>query len=775
MERIQLAKLAVVVGAPLLILGAVDQAVNRLFFKVYGSRALTSESLRLANAVTKIVLGAAVMGAGSFLIPSYLTLGLSRTLLYKAWSINMVYLFGGIPGYVLYVMKEVESHAKACVPDRITPGNFYKNRSDFEQAKLFHEGVCRALNQPITPLPYLRTDSLGSDYRTLEVWSELATEVKIKYECFYNRETPQKYSSIPDQFNEWINQNKLSLRTLKKLDLHDVDFTNLGLRLEQFPQLENLNLTSSKRVAYFLSNNPPLLNQLKTINLAFTGLTTFPSSLVSQCPNLEELDISSNQITALPEAVKLPTTLKELDIFNNQLATFPSPASQCPNLAKLFISSNKITIFPSLVQFPNLKKFDISSNELTELPEAAHLPTTLEILAVSKNRRIRAIPDSLLQMPKKCMIEVADIFSYGIFRAFYRRISDIRMRTSSQCGVKLRGSFNDTIRTLNENSSRLSAVVIGSILAPSYADAEMSIETTLLFWLTKYQKNFSKFCENNSDRLPEAGGNQKDCPAFYKPLLYHAERGKLSLFLERLKASEDYTVGGTSQIQLTRRVYRMLELAAANLPFCEILFPLLHDACSTCHDRPALVFNRIEMQMELLTAEEKDEEALAKLCIGLKRVELLHKCAEERITTLRLPDPVEVFLCYETQLRVQLELPVSTENMIFKKYAGISDQVLQEDAKQVLAKTQSPDDIRTILLEQEVWHDRMKQIYRVSFKELENGFGLQMEELSKNTTLNDGAKDTAMIAVMTERKQASQLFVMARTTEWIANNLKGSS
>jgi len=708
MERIELAKFAFGVGAPLLILGVVDQTVNRLFFKVYGSRALTSDSLQLANAVIKIVLGTVVLGTAVYL-PSYLTsLGLSRTLLHVAWSTNMVYLCC-IPWYWLYVMKEVESRSKAGAPDRITPGSFYKNRQDFELAKRHQEMACKAMKWPITSLIYREPSSLGSDYRTLEVWSELAKAIKTDYDCFYNSENPQKYASISDQFNEWINQNKASLKTVKTLDLHDVDFTNLGLRLEQFPQLESLNLQSSKGAANFLSSTPPLLRQLKTINLSSTGLTTFPASLISKCLTLEELDISSN--------------------------------------------------------------------ELTTLPEANRLPMTLRVLVVSKNRLIRAIPDSLLRMSIGCRIEVAGIFSYEIFRVFYRRILDIRGHTLFQRGVNLQGSMNDSVRMINGDLRRLNEelIAIEAILAPSYEEAEENFEQTLLFWLTAYQKNFSKFFKNQPDRLPEASGNQTYSPAFYNKLLYHEERGKLSLFLERLKDSKDYTDGGTSQIQLIRRVYRMLELAAVDLRFCEILFPLLHDACSTCHDRPALVFNRVDMQMELFTAKEKDEKALAKLCIGLKRVGLLEECAKKRITQLRLPDPLETILFYETQLREPLELPVFTEKMIFENYAGVSPEMLQEDAKQVVAKTESHDDIRTILLQQEVWHDRMKQIHQVAFKDLESKFGLQMEELSKNTIMGDGQKDIAMKAVVTARENASQLFVMHRTTEWIANNLKCSS
>ncbi|HEX4840258.1 MAG TPA: NEL-type E3 ubiquitin ligase domain-containing protein, partial [Rhabdochlamydiaceae bacterium] len=719
----------------------------------------------------------------------YLTnLGLSRTLLQVAWSINILYIVPGIPVYVLYVMKEVESPAKACALDRITPENFYTYIGlGYEEEKNRREERVKALNKNLgcsfSITPFYRPSEIGSDYPTLDIWDKLAEAIAVNYDCFYNSENRQKYDTIPDQFNAWINQNKLLLQTVTKLDLHDVDFTKLRLRLDQFPRLESLNLKSSKNVANFLSNIP-LLNQLKTIDLTSTGLATFPASLVSQCPNLEELNLSSNEITALPEAAQLPTALKKLDLSKNKLASFPSPVSQCRDLKELDISSNKITIFPSLDQFPNLKKLNISSNEIATLPEADRLPETLKELVVSNNQHISAIPDSLLRMRVGCLIEVAGIFNFDIFQAFYRRILDIRAHTSFHRGVNLQSSMDNSMQMINGGIRRLIAerlsTQIASILAPSYEEAEVSFEQTLLFWLTEYQKNFSKFCENQSDRLPKAGV----CPDFYKPLLNHPERGKLSLFLERLKASQDYIDGGTSRIQLIRRVYRMLELAAAELRFCEILFPLLHDACSTCHDRPALVFNRVEIQMELFTAKEKDEKALAKLCIGLKRFALLEKCAEERIKQLGLKDPVEVFLLYETQLREQLELPVSTQNMIFKNCAFISSKMsseearqallkmLQEDAEKVLKKTQSPDDIRTILLEQEVWHARMKQVHKGAFDELEGKFSRQMEELSSNTVISDGAKDIDMKAVMTEREKASQLFVMERTTEWMASNPK---
>jgi Leucine-rich repeat (LRR) protein len=740
MERVQLVKAAILLTAPFLILGVVDKAVNALFFKVFKSRALTSDSLRFANTITKVVLGTVVMGVAAVQNPDRF---ISLPLLI-AVSASMVYLCS-IPVYFLYAAKEGENNARASRLDRVTP-------SDFNLKVQQNPSGTTPQSLPLPERPNRTSKNLEPDYHTLQLWENLAEAINIPYNCFYNSEYPKKYDSFLEQFNAWINQNKLLLRTVTTLDLKNVDCTNLELRLNQFPNLENLNLNSSKGSTHFLSETPPLLGQLKTLNLASTGLTDFPS-VVSKCSKLLELDISFNQITALPEASKLPTTLKVLNVSNNRLTIFPSLDSQCPNLEKL----------------------NISFNQITALPEASKLPTTLKVLNVSNNR-LTTLPDSVLQMPSECSIEAEGNFTFEDLFAFIGRILEIRNDTLSRHGVNLQGSAADAWRIIRwiAETRNLSTVesVVASIRRSSDVEAENSLEATLVFWLTEFQTTFPNLCKDKSDRLPGAGRNQKDCPPFYNQLLKHPEHGKLSLFLKQLQASKDYTDSKTSRIQLIRRVYNMLELAATSAPFCEILFPLLEDACSTCHDRPALVFNQIEMQMELLTTGEKDDNALVKLCIGLKRVELLRKCADKRITTLNLPDPVEVFLFYETRLREELQLPVSTEKMIFENYASISPQVLREDAQQVLEKTCSPNDIYEILLEQGVWHDRMKETHPLAFKEQEEDFEKRMGALSESTSLKDGEKEIAMRTLMNARERASQRFVEQRTLRWIQANPK---
>ncbi|MGX9728387.1 MAG: COR domain-containing protein [Candidatus Electronema sp. VV] len=81
------------------------------------------------------------------------------------------------------------------------------------------------------------------------------------------------------------------------------------------------------------------------------------------------LDLSSNNLTALPSEICQLTSLTELDLSRNNLTSLPLKICQLTNLIEISLSYNQLTVLPSeICQLKNLTYLDLSSNRIIALP-----------------------------------------------------------------------------------------------------------------------------------------------------------------------------------------------------------------------------------------------------------------------------------------------------------------------------------------------------------------------------------------------------------------------
>jgi hypothetical protein len=213
-----------------------------------------------------------------------------------------------------------------------------------------------------------------------------------------------------------------------------------------------------------------------------------------------------------------------------------------------------------------------------------------------------------------------------------------------------------------------------------------------------------------------------------KQLIWNAvedEFDSLPFFNEirRLTESADYTAGGTYQVDLTTKVWRMLEAMAEN---SELRIKLFNEAATpaACVDGGTQLFNAMGMQVLIheayaLESQARIEARLLALAQGKSRLDELGAIARQRVAA-RLSagerfrrvdrqgnvtgtiDEVEVHLAYMTDLAQRLDLPWQARGMQFRKIAGVSKEMIEAAFQRVMALEEG-DLLADRLLEQPLW------------------------------------------------------------------------
>ena len=160
--------------------------------------------------------------------------------------------------------------------------------------------------------------------------------------------------------------------------------------------------------------------------------------------------------------------------------------------------------------------------------------------------------------------------------------------------------------------------------------------------------------------------------------LRHDQDDDLVCYLGRLTGTADYQ-NHTSRPVLAQRVMAVMSLLAGNVRVRETALRHIHDALSSCDDRIILALDDLET-LQLLTSAEtlafknRDPRELKALGLQMMRLDAVKRFARDHMKTLSWVDAIEVELAFQIGVRQQLDLPGSTQHMIFRGCAHVSDQ-----------------------------------------------------------------------------------------------------
>jgi internalin A len=154
--------------------------------------------------------------------------------------------------------------------------------------------------------------------------------------------------------------------------------------------LSSLNLTS-------LPDTMRELVQLQELNLVNNQLTELPEWLI-EFDKLHSLNFYNNELTILPEYIKIIKQLRYLYLGNNQIYPLPEWLGELEQLRTLDLGSCKLTVVPDwLAQLDQLQKLYLDGNQISSLPEWFSKLVNLQYLYLYANQ-FATLPIELTQL-----------------------------------------------------------------------------------------------------------------------------------------------------------------------------------------------------------------------------------------------------------------------------------------------------------------------------------------------------------------------------------------
>ena len=106
------------------------------------------------------------------------------------------------------------------------------------------------------------------------------------------------------------------------------------------------------------------------------------------------------------------------------------------------------------------------------------------------------------------------------------------------------------------------------------------------------------------------------------------------------------------------------------------------DGLEGCGDRVFVMFNDLEILWQSYQ-ENMTEERIRALAMGQGRYELIKKLVLEEARKRHLGDEIETILYCHIALRERLNLPISTQGMLYPGCSGVNEEMLNDITAQV--------------------------------------------------------------------------------------------
>lgn len=463
------------------------------------------------------------------------------------------------------------------------------------------------------------------------------------------------------------------------------------------------------------------VSELTLINLQLSQL---PSNFLHNFRSLRRLNLSGNQLTALPTNLAVLTELRALQLNNNLIQMTQADVSTLGNLRQLqelALSHNPLgAISLDLSNLSHLGELYLRSCQLPTMPLGLIRCTLLDY-ADLRNNSISSIPEAILQAP----------------RAFRRAFS-------------LQGNA-------------LNAGDLQRLAAPDPTPEHAGVPDV--------QRSRTLWTHNDDALL------QQQRVTLWDTLL--AEPGSDDFFelISELSGTSDFR---RAHEDLQRRVWEMFEAAQQNTELRQELFNLASNP-RTCVDSVASCFSTLEVRVFAArtlqnSAPGRARAARLDLARRLFRLDQVERIARADIDARRAAgrgvDEIEVSLAYRSGLAHQLILPGQPSTMQFQEIARVSDTQLANAAAAV-REAEGSAALAQYISERDFWLEYLRREFAERFTTVEQPFWTRLDALSDQEDLNEGAYLQQANQLASEREQALKALALQLTQEALAADLAG--
>jgi hypothetical protein len=188
------------------------------------------------------------------------------------------------------------------------------------------------------------------------------------------------------------------------------------------------------------------------------------------------------------------------------------------------------------------------------------------------------------------------------------------------------------------------------------------------------------------------------------------QRGSFLLFLNRLRDTADYQ-NVSSRPLLAQRIVGLIDQLAASERLAALCHERIGQALESCGDRVIWAMNQLELAVHVHQAQQGStpEQALRTLGQSLLRLQVVHQHAAAKVASLRVVDPIEVYLAYETRLAQPLGLPLSTRGMLYERCANVDKADLDAASRAAKQADADPRQVEAYLSAWEPWQGLMRR------------------------------------------------------------------
>ncbi|MGE8186729.1 NEL-type E3 ubiquitin ligase domain-containing protein [Pseudomonas sp. NPDC086278] len=451
-----------------------------------------------------------------------------------------------------------------------------------------------------------------------------------------------------------------------------------------------------------------------SLKLSGMGLSVSPEGFLWRFRGVRWLDLSNNQLTAIPPALGEMNGLTRLFLQRNRIRLTPETAELLAGrttLRALSLSSNPLGMLPDFSRITDMRSLSLNNVGVDTWPVGLGAQPLLDSIDL-RNNRITTFPESVINPSAEQLANTARLNNFShiggnpLTEAAQQQLRDYWARLERErpdlWGLRRPGVFE--------------------YLPPGAAANPVSVGGQGPGELGRWSKDLP------ADRLTARAAQWQSL----------SEHDGSQGFFRVLSDLED---AGAGHEDLQQRVWEVIDTITETSPESAALRAEMFEWAGrpACCDRAALSFSNLEImamvyRARTLALDGEQSAALLKLSRGLFRLDEVEKIAladigkrtaainanadlsaVQKAELIHRLEEVEIKLAYRFGLKDRLELPGQPKKVRFISMGGVTPAMLDEACANVVKLDDSAEEFQA-LVSRDFWKDAVTNKYRAQFE-----------------------------------------------------------